>query len=124
MKRTLVALVVAALMPALAQSEQAPNAVDVCAVDHARLCPTFSPGSDEATRCLRAQRQEVTPGCRGALAARREWLLSRLRSACAGEIASFCTGARMNARTPMRCLRLHEGQLSSNCRATLPRATS
>ncbi len=107
-----------------AQAESASDVADACGVDLARFCAGQSVGSEGAMGCLRTHRTEVSQPCRKALAARRERLLERVRSACGGEIANFCAGNKNAGRAPIHCLRSHASQLSPACKATLPRSTS
>lgn len=121
MKRPLMFLLLSAtVLSTIAYSAEIPNVVDACRADSARLCSALSPGSNEAMRCLRGRPEDVTAQCRAALSAHRDWLLARIRSACAGEIAVYCTQGQGVSRTLFRCLRAHETQLSAVCRATLP----
>ena len=115
-------LILAYLAAALSASGDdlaGPTIAEVCTADHARLCEEGSIQRDGAMRCLMDHRQEVSDPCRGALNARRQWVQERVRSVCSNEIAAYC--AREPSDTPIRCLRQHESQLSSVCKATLPR---
>jgi hypothetical protein len=96
-----------------------PSVTEVCAADHARLCDEPSIHSEGAMRCLMSRRQDASEACRTALDARRQWVLDRVRKACANEIAAFC--AREAVDSPVRCLRHHRDQLSDACKAVLPR---
>jgi hypothetical protein len=96
-----------------------PSVTEVCAADHARLCDEPSIHSEGAMRCLMSRRQDASEACRTALDARRQWVLDRVRKACANEIAAFCT--REAVDSPVRCLRHHRDQLSDACKAVLPR---
>lgn len=119
--RTMVMVVtfLAAALSAAADEPSEPSVAEVCLADHARFCDEQSINSEGAMRCLMDHRQEVSDPCRKGLDARRQWVLDRVRGACANEIAAYC--AREPADAPVRCLRHHESQLSNTCKATLPR---
>jgi hypothetical protein len=64
------ALAIAAASPSMAQNAQERAALQQnCAGDYMRLCSMYDPGSKDVEQCFKAKSRELSPECRGAIAA-------------------------------------------------------
>jgi hypothetical protein len=94
---------------------------EACAADAARLCPGAR--GVELLLCLDGRSADVSPRCRGKVAAR----LAQLREhhalvarACQAEAARFCPDVSPGpGQGLVRCLHEHEAELSEACRTQL-----
>jgi hypothetical protein len=110
---------------ASAMADPIPRVYEACAADHQRVCSQQSIASEGSLRCLRQHSADVSPDCRAALNARRDWILDRVRTACGDEIRAHCSrGGGRSEVSPIRCLRAYEARLSEACRSAIPRQSA
>ena len=92
-----------------------------CAADMAKLCPGLEARGDAARGCRREHRDAFSPGCRADMRTHRKAMMDKVRAACGPEITKFCAGDEGPGEGAGRCLRDHATELSSTCKAALPR---
>lgn len=91
-----------------------------CADDADRFCAHVPPGPGHVLACLREHRADLSPQCArtiGAGAAPRP----SFRSSCGADMARLCPTVSPGRGRLLRCLRLHERDLSDTCREELAR---
>lgn len=86
-----------------------------CASDVQTLC-AGAPAGPERRKCLMANLNKVSEGCRSAIGAVRAVAAER-RTACAEDLKQYCAGSQGPAR--MQCLRQNQDKLSSGCQSAL-----
>jgi hypothetical protein len=95
-----------------------------CRADVEKHCAEVEPGGGGAMgRCLREHHEQLSPACRDHLAARHEQMKKRadaVYAACKSEVGKYCPDHEPGEGGLIRCLRDHEADLSSECRAALP----
>lgn len=120
-------------IPAAAQSPQPPpqaaaqgkgGPLEACRADVDKLCAKAERTQGWRGKCLRDNVASLSDSCKSAIAAVREGR-EKVRSACAGDIASLCKadGDGNDAR-PMRCLKTNESKLSAGCKTAFSAFTS
>lgn len=64
------ALAIVIVSPSIAQNAQEKAALQQnCTGDYMRLCSMYDPGSKQVEQCFTAKTRELSPECRGAIAA-------------------------------------------------------
>ncbi len=93
---------------------------EACRPDAARLCQGIVPGRGRIAACLRSHEADLSPACRGAMAAGRQ-RVRELSDACRPDAARLCRGIPPGGGRILACLKSHEADLSPACRAELSR---
>jgi Cysteine rich repeat len=109
-------LVVIFHLPAFAQGR-------VCADDVAKFCQGVEGGQGKLMQCLQEHQSELSSPCQ----ARVQAVETRMRErteACQSDVRQFCTGVNPAAGRIAQCLKQHESELSSTCKAELAQARS
>ena len=89
-----------------------------CAGDIEKFCQGVQPGGGRITKCLAQHKDELTPGCK----ARVEEVVLQLKGmqqACEDDIMTFCPDVKPGGHRIVKCLRLHESELSSECKGKI-----
>ena len=89
-----------------------------CAPDAARLCADVQRGGGRIARCLRQHEDQLSPLCKGRMDAMREEG-RELARACRDDVDKQCKGVQRVGGRIVQCLRMHESDLSPQCRARL-----
>jgi Cysteine rich repeat len=95
----------------------------VCADDIAKFCQDVKGGQAKLMQCLKAHQPELSSRCQ----ARVQTIESRMqemREACQSDMQQFCAGVDPSGGRVARCLKRHESELSSTCKAELAQAWS
>lgn len=100
--------------------DQAPSVRQACAADFAKFCSGQTPGTDGARSCMRDHRADFSQACQSAMQERRAAMMQRIKTACAADIAKFCSAGTQADDRPGRCLRDHKDELSPTCKAAFP----
>jgi Golgi apparatus protein 1 len=110
------ALLTVLYSPAFAQGR-------VCADDVAKFCQGVKGGQAKLMQCLKAHQSELSSPCQ----ARVQTIESRMKEmseACQSDMQQFCPGVNPSGGRIAQCLRRHESELSSTCKAELAQARS
>lgn len=101
--------------PALAARGGARNP---CAPDVARLCPDVPRGGGRIARCLHQHEDQLSPLCKARMDAIRDEA-RELAQACRDDVKKQCKDVQRGGGRILQCLRLHESDISPQCRAKL-----
>jgi hypothetical protein len=103
-------------LPAFAQGR-------VCAADVAKFCQGAEGGHGKLMQCLREHQSELSSPCQARVQAM-ETRMREMTGACQSDVWQFCTGVNPGAGRLAQCLKQHESELSSTCKAELAQARS
>src|SRR5262245_33202882 len=103
----------ALLLPSIASAQGAQQA---CASDIQTYCAGVQQGDGRIAKCLAANEQKLTPGCKAGMAKTAE-LMKEVVQACEDDIHKFCSGAAKG--TVKECLRTNFRELSMGCKREL-----
>jgi hypothetical protein len=95
----------------------------VCADDVAKFCQGVEGGQGKLMQCLQEHQSELSSPCQ----VRVQTMETRMREmtdACQSDVRQFCTGVNSGAGRLAQCLKQHESELSSTCKAELAPAWS
>jgi len=90
-----------------------------CKADMDKFCKDLKPGENRMD-CMKAHEAELSEGCRAMVATRKaggKGRAAKTMEPCKAEAEKFC-GAGSGATEP-GCLKKHEGELSTGCRAAI-----
>jgi hypothetical protein len=103
-------------LPAFAQGR-------VCADDVAKFCQGVEGGQGKPMQCLREHQSELSSLCQARVQAM-ETRMRGMTDACQSDVRRFCAGVNPGAGRIAQCLKQHESELSSTCKAELAPAWS
>ena len=89
-----------------------------CRADIEKFCADVSRGSGRVAECLRQHQSELSPECK----ARGKEMRERIREAheeCKADISKYCGDVQPGKGHIVSCLRSHDKDLSSECRAAM-----
>jgi hypothetical protein len=113
------AVLAGVLCLAMATGASAAQNAKPCAEDVATLCQGIQPGGGRAAKCLKKHSGELSPACKDNLAKARARVRAKARNfkqACGQDARKFCKDARRRGGRIMKCLALHQGELSPACK--------
>ena len=121
----LLGLIVSGLLwstTALAQEKT--QLMGACAQDAHKLCPDAKT-SEARTQCLKSHETELSQGCKElqARAANARATAQTKKAACKSDAETLCKGVKTGGGAMLQCLKSHEADLSTACKATLPKST-
>jgi Cysteine rich repeat len=90
----------------------------ICADDIEKYCKGVKPGGGRILNCLKAHEAELTVSCRGKMS-ELQGIIKDCEQACAGDIAQFCKEVQPGGGRIVKCLKEHDKELSSSCKAKL-----
>jgi Cysteine rich repeat len=97
----------------LATAEERP-----CRADIEKFCQEVKPGGGRMAECLQKHREELSPACRARGQEMRE-RIKEAHEACKEDISKYCGEVRPGEGHIAACLRLHDKDLSADCRASM-----
>ena len=92
-----------------------------CADDIQQFCKEIKPGAGGIEKCLREHEGDLSTACKERRAAMKKKVEEK-QQACREDVQKFCKDVQPGRGGTGRCLREHESELSSECRAALPEA--
>jgi hypothetical protein len=87
-----------------------------CYQDGEKLCPGLS--GKALTPCLKQHEAELSMDCKVNLAEAREKVRD-VKDACQPDIEKYCAGVKQGGGRIRKCLKAHEADLSSGCKAEI-----
>jgi cysteine rich repeat protein len=120
MKRLFVLFLVCAMVFVVASGAFAQDN-NPCATDIARFCGNIEPGKGRIANCLRQNETQLSPGCKVTGLPQAGDALKEAQEACEDDIVMFCGGVQPEGGRLLKCLKLNEPQLSSECKEKLLR---
>jgi hypothetical protein len=92
-----------------------------CADDIKKFCGEAKPGKGGIEKCLKEHETDLSAACRERRAELRKKFEEK-QLACEEDVSRFCADVQPGRGGIVRCLREHEADLSSACKAALPPA--
>lgn len=89
---------------------------EACRADADKLCPGLQPGQGRVVSCLVEKKEQVSPGCRKAIAA------GESRHPCAADVNRLCKDVKPGDGRIAACMKRNESKLSAPCKASLAQA--
>jgi hypothetical protein len=89
-----------------------------CTEDLQKFCTDVQAGKGGWIQCLKEHESELSASCKSAMQTVQTRVHAR-QETCHDDIAQFCEGVAQGGGRVMVCLRQHEAQLSSACKAEL-----
>ena len=120
MKRLLVVFVVFFAMLVLVSGAFAQEGRP-CAGDVAKFCGDVKPGEGRIGKCLKANKDQLSPECKAHVAKVKE-KLKEVSKACEDDITMFCAGVQPGEGRIAKCLKEHKAELSSECQEGIAKA--
>jgi hypothetical protein len=117
MKRLLLVFPVCFVMLVLVSGAFAQQAKP-CAGDIAKFCGDVKPGEGQITKCLKKNKDQLSPDCKTQIV-KAEKALKEVHRACEDDVTMFCAGVKPGAGRVLNCLKEHEAELSSKCQDSL-----
>jgi Cysteine rich repeat len=93
-----------------------------CAADAAKFCKDVK-GMQGTMQCLKEHEADLSPQCQARVQAM-EARVKEMSDACQGDVQQFCQDVSPGGGRIAACLKQHESELSSSCKATLAQAPS
>lgn len=107
---------------AMATGASAAQNAKPCAEDAAKLCQGMQPGGGRVAKCLKEHSSELSPACKDSMAktkARAKAKAKSFRQACGQDARKFCKDEKRGGGRIMKCLTLHQEELSPACKEML-----
>jgi Cysteine rich repeat len=101
-------------LPAFAQGR-------VCADDVAKFCKGLKGGQAQLRQCLNEHQSELSSQCQARVQSM-EKRMQEMSDACDSDVQQFCKDLRTGGGRLAQCLKQHESELSSTCKAELAQA--
>jgi hypothetical protein len=95
----------------------------VCADDVAKFCQGVKGRQGKLIQCLKEHQSELSSPCQARVQTM-ETRMKEMSGACENDIQQFCTGVNPGGGRIAQCLKQHESELSSTCKAELAHARS
>ena len=89
-----------------------------CMADFEKLCKDVQPGEGRVARCMKEHEKELSPGCKANIEKAKE-RIKDVAEACRGDAENFCSDVEPGKGRILRCLKQHEGELSTSCKEQL-----
>jgi hypothetical protein len=106
------------LLSGLPQPARAQRRSGPCSEDIHKFCAGVQQGSGRYRACLKQHEAELSSACqehlKSAQARAAAW-----RQACEGDVQKLCSAVDAGGGRIMKCLREHEGEVSSACKEQL-----
>lgn len=90
-----------------------------CADDIKKFCSEAKSGKGGIEKCLKEHEADLSAACRERRTEIRKKLEEK-QQACKDDVSRFCADVQPGRGGIVRCLREHEAELSSECRAAMP----
>lgn len=115
---TVIMIAVTALWTGLAFAA-AGAAQGPCTDDAAKFCGDVQSGGGRLfMKCMREHENELSPACKERIAEMKKGL-QEFREACQDDTLKFCKDMKPGGGRVVKCLKEHENELSSECKARL-----
>jgi hypothetical protein len=110
----LVASLMLAVSPALAQDPGKP-----CQADVKKLCPNVKPdGHGALLNCLEGKQDQISVACKDAVQAKVQMVMD----ACKGDLEKFCSTVSPGEGKIIQCLKKNQAQVSAGCKNVFAKA--
>ncbi|HWQ37878.1 MAG TPA: cysteine rich repeat-containing protein [Burkholderiales bacterium] len=96
--------------------QRAEEFAEACKADAQTHCQQVQPGDGRVLRCLAANKERLSPGCREKVAQ------AESRHPCMADIARLCKDVQPGGGRVNQCLKEHQSELAPACKAALAKA--
>lgn len=99
-----------------------------CMADAEKLCKGVEKGEGRVMKCLKEHQGEVSSACKenlGKMKEKRSEMkekMGEMKEACQGDKEKLCKDVKPGGGAILKCLKEHEGDLSSACKQTMSQA--
>ena len=95
-----------------------------CHAEIEKLCPGLKPGDGKYGQCVIDHKADLSDPCKkyADAAAARKRDIAQI-PACTADAEKLCPGTKPVLNAIMKCLRLHQGDLSADCRHEIGKKT-
>jgi hypothetical protein len=121
LKHMLMAFALAVLSAGVAAAADTPAAKGPCAEDVAKYCKDVKPGGGGIARCLKENEKQLSPACKSSIEEFKK-KATEARQACEADAQKFCKDVKPGQGRIVKCLRVHEKDLSPECKAKMTEA--
>jgi hypothetical protein len=118
LKRMMMALVVTMLSIGVAAAADTPSVKNACADDVAKYCKDIKPGGGRLARCLKQNENQLSPACKSSIEESKK-RVKEAHQACEADVQKFCKDVKPGGGNIIKCLKEHEKELSSECKAKM-----
>jgi len=101
--------------------EAKPQEAKPCAGDVAKFCGDVKPGEGRIAKCLKENKDQLSPECKAHVAKVKE-TLKEVHKACEDDVTMFCAGVQPGEGRILKCLKEHKAELSSKCQEGITKA--
>jgi len=91
-----------------------------CMADVAKLCKDVEKGEGRVAKCLKEHEDELSSACKNNMGKMKE-KLHGMKEACEADAAKLCKDVEKGEGRVAKCLKEHEGELSSTCKDNMGR---
>lgn len=98
------------------------TSLTACQADVARLCPGMAPGTGQLAKCLAGNREQMSSGCRSAIAATTE--VRGAIGVCMSDVTSHCAGIMPGGGRIVACLIAKSDSITPGCKSAISSATT
>ena len=107
----------------IATITSAEEAARPCRDDATKICKGVKKGEGRIMKCLKKHENEVSPACKENIAKAKE-AIKEAKESCEGDAKKICTDVKPGGGRIVECLKQHEGELSSACKAEMGKPRS
>jgi hypothetical protein len=100
------------------QEMEFPMKLDKCTSDVKEFCSNITPGKGRVLFCLKSHDDKISQTCKDQIhEIMKEW--KEFHQACKADLQSFCKTVQPGEGRMMACLKQHQAELSTECKALL-----
>ncbi len=89
-----------------------------CSQDVDKYCAGLPPGDGRLIQCLMQHDAELSAGCKQAGDELKQ-KMSDYKQACSADAQKFCANVTVGKGARIKCLKVHQSELSSDCQSAL-----
>lgn len=99
-------------------SPAADQATNPCRNDAETLCPGVTPGEGRIIKCLRENKDKLSPECKAQHEKMKE-AAAEMKDACQSDVQKFCSETPHGRGRVLKCLRKHKDEISEACKTEM-----
>ncbi len=117
-RMNLLAVVAGVFFLSMAGVVTAEDADQPCVADAKKFCDDVRPGEGRVAQCMKEHEKDLSPGCKKNIVKMKEKIRDVAES-CKDDAAKFCMDIEPGKGRILRCLKQHQGELSTACNEQL-----
>jgi hypothetical protein len=115
MQMNRLALITGVFCLCMAGSVSAEEVDKPCVADANKLCKDVQPGEGRVAQCMKEHEKELSPACKENIKKLKE-KTKEVADACKDDAAKLCKDVEPGQGRILRCLKVHQGELSPACK--------